>query len=100
MKKLQEKVDSLIKEFGGYWEPFAMLAAVIEELGELSNEILKLEGIKTSEESPKVEEELGDVVFALFCIANYYNIDVEKALNKTILKYSSRDKEKWNSFTL
>ncbi|MCD6143990.1 MazG nucleotide pyrophosphohydrolase domain-containing protein [Thermococcus sp.] len=99
MKKLQEKVDTLIKEFGGYWEPFTMLAAVIEELGELSNEILKLEGIKTSKESPKVEEELGDVLFALFCIANYYNIDVEKALNKTILKYSSRDKERWNSST-
>ena len=50
MKKLQEKVDTLIKEFGGYWEPFTMLAAVIEELGELSNEILKLEGIKTYKE--------------------------------------------------
>ena len=36
MNELQKKVDELIKEFGGYWEPFEMLAAVVEELGEFS----------------------------------------------------------------
>ncbi|USS41312.1 hypothetical protein NF865_03725 [Thermococcus aggregans] len=95
MERLQREVDRVIKSFGGYWEPFEMLAAVVEELGELSREMLKLEGIKEKGEKDKVKEELGDVLFALLCIANYYGIDVEKALLDTISKYSTRDQNKW-----
>ncbi|NJE07791.1 hypothetical protein E3E31_04510 [Thermococcus sp. M39] len=95
MKKLQKEVDKLIKEFGGYWRPFEMLAAVMEELGELSDEMLKFEKIKGKGSIEKLEEELGDLMFALFCIANYYGIDVEKALLNSIAKYRNRDKLRW-----
>jgi len=95
MERLQREVDRVIKSFGGYWEPFEMLAAVVEELGELSREMLRLEGIKEKGEKDKVKEELGDVLFALLCIANYYGIDAEKALLNTISKYSTRDKDRW-----
>ncbi|WP_206205452.1 MazG nucleotide pyrophosphohydrolase domain-containing protein [Thermococcus sp. MV5] len=97
MMSIQKEVDELIKKFGGYWEPFAMLTALIEELGELSREMLKAEGIKDQKEPAQIVEEIGDVLFALLCIANYYNIDAEKALHKTISKYSSRDRERWKS---
>ncbi|MCO6040290.1 MazG nucleotide pyrophosphohydrolase domain-containing protein [Thermococcus alcaliphilus] len=100
MERLQREVDRVIKSFGGYWEPFEMLGAVVEELGELSREMLKFEGIKKDEGNSRIEEELGDVLFALICIANYYNINLEKALDKTISKYSFRDKERWRSSTL
>ncbi|AHF79976.1 MazG nucleotide pyrophosphohydrolase domain-containing protein [Thermococcus paralvinellae] len=95
MNKLQKEVDKLINEFGGYWRPFEMLAAVIEELGELSDEMLKFEKVKGEGSIEKLEEEFGDLMFALFCIANYYGIDVERALLSSIAKYRSRDKLRW-----
>ena len=96
MERLQREVDKVIKSFGGYWEPFEMLGAVVEELGELSREMLKFEGIKEKGEKQKVKEELGDVLFALLCIANYYEIDAEEALLESISKYSTRDKNRWS----
>ncbi len=44
MNEFQRRVDELIEEFGGYWEPFQMLAALVEEVGELADELLKVEG--------------------------------------------------------
>lgn len=39
----------------------------------------------------KLEEELGDVLYALLCIANHYGIDAFQALDSTVLKYRKRD---------
>jgi len=96
MKRLQKEVDELIKEFGGYWKPFEMLAAAVEELGELADAMLAYEGIKGEGSLDKIQEELGDLFFALLCIANSYGIDVEMAIHKTIGKYRARDSAKWN----
>lgn len=96
MERLQREVDRVIKSFGGYWEPFEMLAAAVEELGELSREMLKFEGIKEKGEKKKIKEEIGDVLFALLCIANYYGIDAEEALLESISKYSTRDRGRWS----
>ncbi|AIF69030.1 hypothetical protein PAP_03050 [Palaeococcus pacificus DY20341] len=95
MRKLQSEVDELVNELGGYWKPFEMLAALIEELGEFSKEMLKFEGIKGENSKEKLIEEFGDVLFALVCIANYYGIDCEEALRKSISKYANRDLNLW-----
>ncbi len=95
MDGIQRKVDELIREFGGYWGPFEMLAALMEEVGELSDEILRVEGVKGRGEPERVKEEIGDVAFALYCIANYYGIDVAEAVEETLKKYRKRDGEKW-----
>jgi len=87
----QKAVDELIKELGGYWKPFEMLAALMEELGELADAMLAFEGVKGRATLENVEEELGDVLFALLCIANHYGIDAEKSLLKTVSKYRKRD---------
>ncbi|ASJ01278.1 nucleotide pyrophosphohydrolase [Thermococcus gorgonarius] len=89
--ELQKEVDELIKTLGGYWGPFEMLAALVEEVGELADVMLAVEGVKGSAKREELEEELGDVLFALSCIANYYGIDLEEALKKTVEKYRSRD---------
>ncbi|RLF77336.1 hypothetical protein DRN43_01500 [Thermococci archaeon] len=95
MNELQKEVDALVKDFGGYWKPFEMLAALLEELGEFSDELLKFERVKGEGNIEKLEEELGDVLFALMCIANYYDLNVEEAARKSILKYRERDRERW-----
>ena len=91
MNELQKKVDGLIQMQGGYWPPFQMLAALIEEVGELADSMLAFEGVKGEGDIKKVEEELGDVLYALLCIANYYGMDALAALEKTIAKYAERD---------
>ncbi|MBP1912486.1 MazG nucleotide pyrophosphohydrolase domain-containing protein [Thermococcus stetteri] len=91
MNELQRKVDELIQKQGGYWPPFQMLAALVEEVGELADVMLAVEGVKGHGEKERLEEELGDVLYALLCIANYYGIDASHALETTVIKYSTRD---------
>ncbi len=84
---------------GGYWKPFEMLAALVEELGELADAMLAHEGVKGNPSREKLMEELGDVLFALLCIANYYGIDARDALRETIEKYRVRDSKSRGSKT-
>ncbi|GAB6102176.1 MazG nucleotide pyrophosphohydrolase domain-containing protein [Thermococcus atlanticus] len=95
MNELQRDVDRLVKEFGGYWEPFEMLAAVTEELGELAREMLELQGVKGRGDRERLEEELGDLLFSISCIANFYGVDIFEALRKSISKYRERDSGRW-----
>lgn len=88
---LQEDVEELVKSLSGYWKPFEMLAALVEEVGELADAMLAFEGVKGEGGREQLEEEIGDVLFALACIANHYGIDLDGALKATILKYRGRD---------
>jgi len=93
-KAIQNKIDEFIKNQGGYWPPLSMLSAVFEEIGELAREINNLEGFKpkkTSEKKHNLGEEMGDILFALICLANYYNIDLNEKINQSIEKYQKRD---------
>jgi len=96
LKKAQELVDEWINENGGYWNPFAMLTSVVEELGEFSKELSNIEKVKIKKDNnSNLEIELGDLIFSLICLANYYKIDILEALKKSIIKYTKRD---WNRF--
>ncbi len=95
LQAIQQKVDNWISRNGGYWSPLSMLAAIIEELGEVAREINATEGQKVKRETlrnpPKIKEELADLFFAVICMNNYYQIDMEKALLAIISKYEQRD---------
>jgi NTP pyrophosphatase (non-canonical NTP hydrolase) len=97
-KLLQEKTDKLIQNLGGYWPPFAMLASVVEEVGELAREINSLEKIKIkkpTEIKKPLGEEISDTIFSLICIANYYNINLDTEFTQMLKKYESRDKNRF-----
>jgi NTP pyrophosphatase (non-canonical NTP hydrolase) len=75
-----------------------MLAALMEEVGELSREINNLKGIKPKKDSEvkkEIKTEIGDVLFALICIANEFEIDISNALENTLEKYYKRDNKRW-----
>lgn len=94
LKEVQQRVDDWIINHGGYWQPLAILTAIIEELGELAREISSIEGFKPKkygEKDSNLGEELGDLLYSLICIANYYKIDLNIELNKVIKKYLERD---------
>ncbi|MEW9049844.1 MAG: nucleotide pyrophosphohydrolase [Neobacillus sp.] len=99
MKELQEEVDTYISQFKeGYFSPLAMMARLTEELGELAREVNHHYGEKpkkTSETEKAIEEELGDLLFVIICLANSLNIDLEEAHDYVMNKFATRDKDRW-----
>ena len=78
--RLQEKA----KQVGFEWETRDQVwDKVEEEIGELKESV-------TLQDSVKMEEELGDVLFSLVNYARFLHIDPEAALEKTNKKFRKR----------
>lgn len=99
MNEMQNEVDKYIGQFKeGYFSPLAMMARLTEEMGELAREINHTYGEKPKKSSEKVkliEEELGDVLFVMICLANSLNIDLAQAHDMVMNKFNTRDKDRW-----
>lgn len=103
MLEIQREVDAYISQFKeGYFSPLAMIARMSEEVGELAREVNHFYGEKPKKDSeqPKtIEEELGDVLFVLICMANSLEIDLQSAHDLVMKKYTKRDKDRWTKKT-
>lgn len=99
IEQLQKEVDQYISQFKeGYFSPLAMVARLTEELGELAREVNHYYGEKpkkNSEEEKTIEEELGDLLFVVICLANSLDISLEEAHNRVMHKFNTRDKDRW-----
>ncbi|MCP3738750.1 nucleotide pyrophosphohydrolase [Rossellomorea sp. BNER] len=99
LSEMQEEVDQYIGQFKeGYFSPLAMMARLTEELGELAREVNHYYGEKpkkSTEEEKTIEEELGDMLFVITCLANSLNISLEDAHNRVMHKFNTRDKNRW-----
>lgn len=95
---LQKAVDDWIAANGGYWDEMSLLARLMEEVGELSREYNHRFGMKkkkASEDPERLEDELGDILFLLLCMANQQGIDLDEALGGVLDKYKIRDAGRW-----
>ena len=102
ISNLQKEIDNwIINEGGGYWPPLSMLAAILEELGEVSREINIIEKIKPPK-SDQIKGDLGmelaDLVISIICTANYYKIDLTQKLIEKIKQIKIRDKNRFIKF--
>lgn len=99
IKNIQQEVDDYIGQFKeGYFSPLALVARMTEELGELAREVNHYYGEKPKkhdEAEKTIEEELGDMLFVMVCFANSLNIDLEKAHDMVMTKFTTRDKDRW-----
>lgn len=99
IQEMQKEVDTYISQFKeGYFTPLAMMARLTEEMGELAREINHYYGEKPkkdSEEEKTVEQELGDILFVMICLANSLNIDMEESFELVMKKFQTRDKDRW-----
>lgn len=90
IKAYQKIVDDSVQKWEKpYWDPLSQLAYLIEETGEVAriyNHKYGDKNKKTSEESDDLMGEMGDLLYALICMANLEGIDLDKAINKTIQK--------------
>jgi NTP pyrophosphatase (non-canonical NTP hydrolase) len=90
---LQQFLDAWIKERGSYWSPLSQYARLAEEVGELGRELNFQFGDKPRADKDaggSVTDELGDVLFVVVLLANYFGIDLVAALSGTLAKYEKR----------
>lgn len=96
---IQKQVDDWISPFKiGYFAPLAIIAQATEELGELAREINNRYGPRVKKspgDTADIAEEITDVMFAMVCLANSHNINLDKAWEKKMDKQYGRDKERF-----
>jgi NTP pyrophosphatase (non-canonical NTP hydrolase) len=99
VKKYQEELDRWFKKNKWeYWYQLAQFARLVEETGELARILNHLYGEKpkkSNEATQELEEEIGDVIYTLICLANSTGIDLDKAIRKSMDKVTKRDKNRY-----
>ena len=95
IKKSQKKVDDWIKKYGvRYFDIMTNMAILTEEVGEVARVIVREYGEQSKRKEDKkldLSEELSDVLFVVFCIANQTNIDLQSEFERKLIKKSIRD---------
>ena len=98
IQEAQDKIDKWIKKYGvRYYSELTNMAILTEEVGEVARIMARMYGeqsFKKGEENPDLGDELADVLFVVFCIANQTGIDLTKAIEKNIEKKTNRDKNR------
>jgi NTP pyrophosphatase (non-canonical NTP hydrolase) len=92
MSTLQRTVASFVEESGIDAQIEARLLDLVSEVGELSKQALEATdyGREPFRPSDGWAGELGDVLFALVCLANSTGVDLEAALGGALDKYRER----------
>lgn len=95
IKEIQEKVKEFCKKYNLEAPPEHRVLDAMSELGEVAKEILKMSnyGREKLKFRKEINNELGDLLFSLITIANYFNVDLEEALNMVLEKYEKRLKK-------
>lgn len=96
---IQKQVDEWISQYKvGYYPPLAIITQAIEELGELAREVNNRYGPrvkKSLEDSAEIGDEITDLIFALVCLANSHNINLDESWKKRMNKLCTRDDNRW-----
>ena len=99
IKDAQYDVHKWVQQFKvEYFKPLEILAQLIEEVGELSRELNNQYGPRTKkspQDTASIEQEICDIMFALICLANSHNIDLDEAWKRKIHKQYGRDKNRF-----
>ena len=100
LKDYQKQIDDDLQQYGvPYWAPLSILARLTEEVGEVSrilNAQLGDKPTKPGEMLEPLEDELADVIYAVICIANSQDLDLDPAMQRVMKKLSTRDVGRFN----
>jgi NTP pyrophosphatase (non-canonical NTP hydrolase) len=99
MNSEQRAIDEWFKKKNWpYWTPHEILARITEEVGELARLINHQYGPKKrkdTEAHQEIEDEIGDILYAVACLANTHDINLDEALQKSLKKVETRDKDRF-----
>ncbi|MBM3213739.1 nucleotide pyrophosphohydrolase [Candidatus Poribacteria bacterium] len=94
----QERVDEWIRTIGvRYYSELTNTAILMEEVGEVARIMARRYGdqsSKASDERVDLGEEMADVLFVVFCLANQTGVDLDGAFDAKMRKRSERDGER------
>src|SRR3989344_5789578 len=86
LKDIQKDTDEWAKQFNPpYWPQMDQMTCLTEEMGEVARVMNHLHGAKKKKVEEAKQElggELCDVIFALTCIANSNDIDLQSEWDK------------------
>ena len=98
IQEAQKKVDEWINTTGvRYFSELTNMAILTEEVGEVARLMSRKYGdqsFKEDEGENQLADELADVLWVVFCIANQTNVDLTTAFEKNLTKKTTRDKER------
>ena len=95
LDELQQVVDSWIRDHGGYFTDFQVLARLTEELGEIAAALQRNQGLRPRKTETDIEGEIGDLLFTLAVFANITGVKLDQAIAKVLEKYNVRDSAAW-----
>jgi len=97
LNEIQKIAKNWVNEKGFKWSAYASYCHLVEEVGELGEALTVKEGERNAGTGEKgdadhsdMEEELADVMFSVFDLANRFNIDMEKSFDKAIIRYDKK----------
>ena len=103
IKEAQQIVDQWITTKGvRYFNELTNMAILTEEVGELARIIARTYGEQSFKESDKAHDladEMADVMFVLICLANQTGVDLTEALQKNLIKKTTRDSQRHKNNT-
>ncbi|MFN9954486.1 MAG: nucleotide pyrophosphohydrolase, partial [bacterium] len=98
IQEAQQQVDQWIHTYGvRYFSELTNMAILTEEVGELARLMARQYGdqsFKPSDTKKELSEELADILWVLLCIANQTGVDLTQALQQSIEKKTTRDKDR------
>ncbi len=99
LQAYQKEIDDLMQGYKNpYWTPLSQLARLTEEVGELAriyNHKYGQKLKKSSEEADDMAGELGDILFAIICMANSEGINLDEAFRSVMTKVLTRDVDRF-----
>ena len=97
LNQAQDPVDAWIRQHGGYWDKFQILARLSEELGEVASALQRLEGLRPRKGFIDLAGAVGDLLFTLAAFANVNGLSLEDCLKQVFGKYDIRDGQAWKA---
>lgn len=102
LEEMQQQVDEWIKTLGvKYFHELTNMVMLTEEVGELARLMSRVHGeqsFKRKEDEQNAEayiqEELGDILFVVTCLANQMGYDLTTIMQQNIDKKTKRDKDR------
>jgi len=94
IKQAQKLVDDWIKKYGvRYFSELTNMAILTEEVGEVARIMAREYGEQSFKKGEKnnLADELADVLWVVFAIANQTNINLTEAFKKNLDKKTLRD---------
>lgn len=99
INEYQTRVDDWIKEYGvRYFDEKTNALVLMEEVGELARLMARIYGEQSFKvpvnEKQELENEIGDILFVLTCLANQMDINLEKIIDENFTKKTDRDHQR------